>query len=70
MVEKAMKGVARLSDVFRNGNPESVRKYLRESVRRVELWTVQEKRGRRHFYHLDRGVIELFQQSATSERHS
>jgi hypothetical protein len=61
MVERAMEGVVRLGDVFRSGNSEAVRKCLSESVRRVDLWTTQEKRGRRHFYHLDRGVIELFQ---------
>ena len=68
MVERALESITRLQDVFRGGDRETVRKCLREAVHRVNLWTTQEKRGRRHFYHLERGVIELFQQNATSER--
>ena len=49
----------RLSDEFRSGNPDAVRKCPRESVHRADLWTTEEKRGRRHFYHLDRSVVEL-----------
>ena len=64
MIEKALGGVTRLQDVVRNGDRKLVRDCLRETVRRVDLWTVQEKRGTRHFYHLQRGAIELFQQNA------
>ena len=52
MVEKALGGVTRLQDVVRNGDRELVRDCLNETVRRVDLWTVQEKRGTKHFYHL------------------
>ena len=64
MTEKALDGVTRLQDVVRNGDRELVRDCLNEAVHRVNLWTMQEKRGTRHFYHLQRGVIELFQQNA------
>ena len=68
MVERALESVTRLRDVFRNSDRETVQDCLRKAVHRVDLWTVQEKRGRKHFYHLDRGVIELFQQNMTPER--
>ena len=64
MIEKALGGVTRLQDVVRNGDRELVRDCLNEAVHRVDLWTVQEKRGTRHFYHLQRGAIELSQQNA------
>jgi hypothetical protein len=70
MVERALEGVTRLGDVYRNGDPEAVRQCLEKAIHRVDLWTHQEKRGRKHFYYLDRGVIELFQQRATLERRS
>ena len=65
MIEKALGGVTRLQDVVRNGDRELVRDCLNEAVHRVDLWTAQEKQGRKHFYHLQRGVIELFQANAT-----
>ena len=66
---KGVGGVTRLQDVVRNGDRELVRNCLRETMHRVNLWTVQEKRGRKHFYHLQRGVIELFQANAAPHRY-
>ena len=63
-----MEHVSRLQDVVRDGDRELVRDCLKETVHRVDLWTVQEKRGRMHFYRLQRGVIELSQQNAALPR--
>ena len=49
IIEKALDGVTRLQDVVRNGGRELVRDCLNGTVRRFDLWTFQEKRGKKHF---------------------